>query len=193
VSAVDPERPDTGRGSEAAADSHGVRGVRLRRRRPDGGGPQAPLRATQHRRLRLVVGAGQWARSTQPAETGCPDVRTPEVAWRSPGARTPLPLRTPAAGQGTRTLAAARPDSRQQGRPPPQSCPAGRDHQVRHRRQARLTASSVAWCAASEWSAPGGSGCAPWVPRRSWGTGEGPVGSSGWPAGWSTTPGSCWA
>jgi hypothetical protein len=72
----------------AAADSQGVRGVRLRQ---DGGGPAAAVAARRQdrRMLDLLVCAGQVARSTQPAQDGCPDAWTPDAAWRTPGARTP--------------------------------------------------------------------------------------------------------
>jgi hypothetical protein len=99
---------------EAAADSHGVRGrwcrnyldtgrgVRLPGRlRQDGGGPAAAVPARRQRRtLRCSSGLVNWARSTPPADTGCPDARPPAAACRTPGARTPPARRRPATTAG---------------------------------------------------------------------------------------------
>jgi hypothetical protein len=52
----------------------------------------------------LLVCAGQLARSTQPAEHGCPDAWTPDAACRTPGARTPRHCGHPRPPQGMGTL-----------------------------------------------------------------------------------------
>jgi hypothetical protein len=104
----------------------------------------------------LLVCAGQVARSTQPAENGCPDAWTPDAACRTPGAGTPRHGGHPAtaAGHGD-TAAAATLDSRQQDRSPPgNGVRPERDPNVWHRQHVRLTARSVAWCSVSVWSAP---------------------------------------
>jgi hypothetical protein len=72
------------------------------------------------RRSDLFVCAGRVARSTRPAEHGCPDGWTADAAWRTPGARTPRHCGHPRPPQGVGTLR-QRPGwtAGQQDRPPP--------------------------------------------------------------------------
>jgi hypothetical protein len=104
---------------EAAADSHGVRGVRLRGH-PDTGrgvrlpgrlrqklrGPTTAVPAPRQRRARCACSSVlvKRARSTLPADTGCPDARTPDAACRTPGARTPRRCGHPRLRQGRADL-----------------------------------------------------------------------------------------
>jgi hypothetical protein len=112
------------------------------------------------RRSDLLVCAGHVVRSTQPAENGCPNAWTPDAACRTPGAGTPRHCGHPRPPQGTGTLR-QRPrwiaGSRTVHHPATVSdrngtpmCGTGH--------HARLTARSVAWCSASIWSGPDGSG-----------------------------------
>ena len=130
MSAADTNRPDTDQPSGHRPGSGRGSGPP---RRPPCPGPQLPghrprcpaaagRRRTHCRRsgstaapptLRLLVGAGHWARSTQPWK---PAVRTRGHRRWPAGAREParpLTLRTPATGQGLRTLG-----SGQAGQPP---------------------------------------------------------------------------
>jgi hypothetical protein len=178
---------------EAAADRQGVRALWFHRHQaaaavsgcPAGCGrtaadPQPPLLYDGSRRAGWACSSAlvTRARSTQPAEIGCPDARTPEVACRTSGARH---CGRPRPGQGHADAAAvATLDSLQQNRPLPLACPAGNGTtRCGTGQHARRTAGSVAWCSASIWSAPDGSACSGWVRRRSRRVQTGPVGSSG--------------
>ena len=127
TSRPDTDLVDTDRGSGNSSGQQGVRGVRFRSRRC--GAAAGP------RRLDLLVCAGHVVRSTQPAENGCPNARTPDAACRTPGARTPRHCGHPRPPQGMGTLR-QRPrwtaDSRTVHHPATVSRPE-RDPNVRHR------------------------------------------------------------
>jgi hypothetical protein len=121
---------------QAAANSHGVRGVRFRdsldsrrgvgcrrtaqTRRRRGGATAAP---------QVAFGRLRWSRGPGRRSPRQPVVRTRRYRrWPAGhrGARTPRALRTPASAAGhADTAAAATLDSRQQHRPPPRPCPTG--------------------------------------------------------------------
>ena len=127
----------------------------------DGRGPAAAVAAPRQDRACQTCSSAlvKWpGRRSQ--RNGCPDGWTPDAACRTPGARTPRHCRHPRPPQGMGTLrqrprwtAGARTVhhpaamSDRNGTP---MCGTGQ--------HARLTARSVAWCSASVWSAPDGSG-----------------------------------
>jgi hypothetical protein len=112
---VDTNRPDTDRGSGSGSGQprrppcpvpqlprHRPR-VRLPGRLgPDGGRPTAAVPAPRQRRTGCACSSAlvEWAESTRPTDRGCPDGWTADAACRTPGARTPPALWTPATAAG---------------------------------------------------------------------------------------------
>jgi hypothetical protein len=167
VSAADTNRPDTNLLDADLLDTDGGSGSSSGQpRRPRCPVPQPPRyrprcpagagrRRTRSRRCGatagprrsdLLVCAGQVARSTRPAENGCPDAWAPDAACRTPGARTPG-----TADIGDRRRAWGHCGSGHAGQPAPgpsttrQPCPTGTEPNVRHRQHVRLIARSVVW------------------------------------------------
>jgi hypothetical protein len=151
----------------AAADSHGVRGVRFRshpdtgrgaRLRQDGGGPVAAVAARRQDRAgwicssALVMWSGRRGQRSTAVRMGGQRTRPAEH-----GSRHAPALRTPATAAGHRdTAAAATLDSRQQDRPPSgNGVRPERDPNVRHRppRPAERQIRSLG--AAGSWRRPG--------------------------------------
>ncbi len=95
--------------------------------------PQPPFRRDGSARARCVCSSAlvRWARSTQPADIGCPDARTPDAACRTP---RPWHCGHPRPPQGhADTAAAATLDSRQQNPSHTAAMSTGTDRNVRHR------------------------------------------------------------